>query len=58
MTKETRLSVRVPATLKELIKKVIETDTHLNESDFVREAIREKILREAPMLYKRLFEAG
>jgi len=47
--------VRVPRTLKELIQKVVERDTHLNEADFVRDAIREKIQRDAPDLYKQLF---
>jgi len=50
------IGVRIPKKLKELIKKVVSLDTHLNEADFIRDAIREKIERDAPQLYKRLFE--
>ena len=50
------IGVRVPKRLKELIQKVVQLDAHLNEADFVRDAIREKIQREAPELYKQLFK--
>jgi len=50
------IGVRVPKRLKELIQKVVEVDAHLNEADFVRDAIREKIQRDAPELYKQLFK--
>ena len=53
--KESYIGVRVPKTLKELIQKIVEMDTHLNEADFVRDAIREKIQRDAPELYRQLF---
>lgn len=49
------VSARVPKTLKTLISKIVEIDGHMNESDFVRDAIREKIQRDAPELYKQLF---
>ena len=49
---------RVPRTLKELVEKIIEVDAHINESDFVRDAIREKIQRDAPHLYAQLFKEG
>lgn len=49
------ISVRLPVTLRDLVQKFIEKDTHLNESDFYRDAIRDKILREAPELYRKLF---
>ena len=42
--------------MKTLIRKIIEIDTHLNESDFVREAIREKIRRDAPEFYASIFK--
>ena len=54
--KESYIGVRVPKTLKELIQKVIQLDAHLNEADFVRDAIREKIQRDAPELYRQLFK--
>ncbi|RLG99747.1 hypothetical protein DRO19_01510 [Candidatus Bathyarchaeota archaeon] len=50
------IGVRVPKRLKELIQKVVQLDAHLNEADFVRDAIREKIQREAPELYRQLFK--
>ena len=40
--KDAFIAVRVPKTLKELIREIISIDTHLNEADFVRDAIREK----------------
>lgn len=43
--------MRVPLTLKELMRRFVELDTHINESELVRDAIREKIRREAPELY-------
>ena len=56
--KEVRVAARVPATLKDLMRRYILRDTHLNESDFIREAIREKIQREAPELLREIFAAG
>jgi len=53
--KEVRITARVPASLKELMWKYIQRGTHLNESDFIRDAIREKILRDAPELFRDLF---
>jgi len=49
------VGARVPNRLKELIAEFIKRDTHLNESDFVRDALREKIRKEAPDLYTELF---
>ena len=53
---EAVVAARVPRTLKDLIAKVIQADAHLNESDFVRDAVREKIVRDAPGLYRELFQ--
>lgn len=50
------LNVRVPSTLKELMEKFIELDCHTNISDFTRDALREKLQKDAPHLYKQLFE--
>lgn len=49
------VSARIPLPLKTLIKKFVALDTHINESDFIRDAIREKIQRDAPHLYRDLF---
>lgn len=54
--KDAYIGVRVPRTLKVLIQKIVEFDAHLNEADFVRDAIREKIQRDAPHLYAQLFK--
>jgi len=54
--KEKDVSFRAPAKLRDLVKLFISLDTHMNESDFYRDAVREKIQREAPELYKKLFE--
>ena len=49
------ISARIPSTLKKLMRQFVALDAHINESDLIRDAIREKILREAPELYKQLF---
>ena len=54
---EANLSVRTAGKMREIIRAHIARDTHLNESEFVREAIREKLQREAPDLYERLVRA-
>lgn len=53
---EIRINARVPRSLKDLMKKFVALDTHLNESDLIRDSIREKIQRDAPQLYSQLFE--
>ena len=50
------LNIRVPSTLKELIQKYVLMDTHTNISDFTRDAIRQKLRKDAPQLYEQLFE--
>jgi len=52
------LNVRVPSTLKELIEKYVSVDCHANISDFTRDALRQKLQRDAPRLYKELFEVA
>jgi len=54
--KEAAISARIPYTLKTLMQKFVALDTHINESDFIRDAIREKIQREAPGLYGDIFK--
>jgi len=56
--KDVAISTRIPSTLKELMRKFVSIDTHINESDLVRDAIREKIQRDAPHLYEQLFQEG
>jgi Arc/MetJ-type ribon-helix-helix transcriptional regulator len=50
------LNVRIPATLKELIGKYVVCDCHTNASEFTRDALREKLAKDAPELYKQLFQ--
>jgi Arc/MetJ-type ribon-helix-helix transcriptional regulator len=51
-----KISAWIPKTLKQLMSEYVTQDTHLNESDFIRDAIREKIQRDAPDMYNRLFK--
>lgn len=50
------ISTVVSENFKGLIDKYIALDTHLNTADFLREAAREKIDKDAPQLRKKLFE--
>jgi len=55
--KETiQVSFRMPKNLKEIIETYLKHDLHMNLSDFFRDALREKIQRDAPELYRRLFQ--
>jgi len=58
MTKEkdVRITFRAPITLRDLVNKYIMLDAHMNPSEFYRDACREKIQKDAPELYKELFE--
>ncbi len=51
MSKETvNINVRITPTFKKIIEKYIAQDTYINMSDFARDALREKIKRDAPWL--------
>jgi Arc/MetJ-type ribon-helix-helix transcriptional regulator len=50
------LNVRVPRNLKELMKEYVVIDAHKDLSELTRDALREKIKRDAPQLYESLFE--
>jgi metal-responsive CopG/Arc/MetJ family transcriptional regulator len=56
--KMVQLNIRVPQTLKKLMKEYIELDAHKDLSELTRDALREKIQRDAPHLYKNLFKEG
>ena len=49
------LNVRMPKALKDLVEKYISADLHTNISEFTRDALREKIQRDAPEFYRQLF---
>jgi len=44
------ITLQIPNTMKELIERIISADTHSNMSEFIRDAIRQKIHREHPGL--------
>ncbi|MCW4046858.1 MAG: ribbon-helix-helix domain-containing protein [Candidatus Bathyarchaeota archaeon] len=50
------ISARIPKTLKKIMETYTAQDAHLNESDLIRDAVREKIQREAPELFAQLFK--
>jgi len=39
------LGILIPRTMKNLLTKAVDHDTHMNESELVRDAIREKLTR-------------
>lgn len=49
------LNVRIPETLRELIEQYLRCDCHTNVSEFTRDALREKLAKDAPELYAQLF---
>jgi len=53
--KMVQLNVRVPQNLKRMMKEYIELDAHKDLSELTRDALREKIQRDAPNLYQNLF---
>ena len=50
------LNVRIPQNLKKLMKHYIELDAHKDLSELTRDALRDKIQRDAPTLYEELFK--
>lgn len=54
----TQLNVRVPQNLKKLMEEFISCDTCKDLSELTRDALREKIRREAPELYDQLFKGA
>jgi Arc/MetJ-type ribon-helix-helix transcriptional regulator len=52
----TTICVVIPQTMRNLIEQFVSFDTHTNLSEFVRDALRQKLQHDAPNLYKQLFE--
>ena len=48
------ITLQIPATMKELIEKIVTADTHSNMSEFIRDAIRQKIRLEHPGLIQQM----
>ena len=51
------LNVRIPQKLKETLNQHLQLTLHVNLSEFTRDALREKLTRDDPHFYKKLFEA-
>jgi len=49
------IGVRFSPSMKEAVDEYLELGIHLTYSDLIRDAVREKIKREAPELYKENF---
>uniref|UniRef100_A0A6M3MF45 Uncharacterized protein n=1 Tax=viral metagenome TaxID=1070528 RepID=A0A6M3MF45_9ZZZZ len=55
MSKETaNINIRVTPTLRKIIERYVEIGTYINISDFGRDALREKIRRDAPKLLEEI----
>jgi len=52
------IGVRVTKNTRELIRRYLELNQHINESDFIRDAIREKIKNDAPELVREMTKLG
>jgi len=50
------VATRVTVKTAELIAEFCKWDAHVNPADFIRDAIRDKLQREAPELYRQLFQ--
>lgn len=50
------VATRVTMKTAELIADFCKRDAHVNPADFIRDAIRDKLQKEAPELYRQLFE--
>jgi len=51
-----QLNVRVPKKFKDLMIKYVEVGTHKDLSEFTRDAVREKIKRDAPNFFAEMIE--
>ena len=57
MKNETKVvSTRVTLRLAALIEEFCKRDAHLNPADFIRDAIRHKLQKEAPDLYRKFLK--
>lgn len=52
------ISTRVTDNLAEAIQEYLRMDAHVSPSDFVRDAIREKLKRDVPQLYESMLLTG
>lgn len=54
-SKVSQIVVRVTLPLRRMIEEYVSRDAHMNISEFVRDACREKIRADAPDVYRRVF---
>jgi Arc/MetJ-type ribon-helix-helix transcriptional regulator len=52
------VSARVTKQLRVVMNEYLKFDAHVSEGDFIRDAIREKIERDAPELFKKMFRGA
>ena len=52
----TILNVRITQAMRDIIDEMVKLDTHTTVSEFVRDAIRQKIKQEAPHLINNLLK--
>lgn len=50
------ITLQIPQTMKDIMEKIVYADTHSNMSEFIRDAIRQKIQRENPQLLQNLIK--
>ena len=56
MAEQTVVSAKITPSMKKAIDQFLIHDMHISISDFVRDAVREKIRKDAPELYAELFK--
>ena len=54
-TKLKVIATRVTEPLWRVIQEYLSMDAHVTPADFLRDAIREKLKRDAPQLYQKMF---
>jgi len=54
--KQRVISIKVTVPLYKVVDKYLELDAHVTKSDFVRDAIREKIKNDAPWLFEEMLK--
>ncbi|MEM2385487.1 MAG: hypothetical protein QXO67_00750 [Candidatus Bathyarchaeia archaeon] len=55
-TKTKVIATRVTKRFADLLQEYCQHDAHVNLADLIRDAIREKIQKDAPELYAKLFQ--
>jgi Arc/MetJ-type ribon-helix-helix transcriptional regulator len=56
MATQVVVSVKLTKPLYELMEKYLQLDAHVSKSDFVRDAIREKLRKDAPWLFEEMLQ--